>query len=63
MIDRLGQGARPLDLVDEVHVFGSYARGTLAPGDLDVAVVHRADTEFAEDVVSASCPGEIPWRP
>ncbi|WP_369395193.1 nucleotidyltransferase domain-containing protein [Streptomyces sp. CG1] len=37
---------RPLDLVDEVHVFGSYARGALQPGDIDIAVVHRRDTGF-----------------
>lgn len=60
MLDRLDEGRRPLDLVDEVHVFGSYARGALEPGDLDVAVVHRTDTEFAEDVVSAMMYGRDP---
>ncbi|MER6952452.1 nucleotidyltransferase domain-containing protein [Streptomyces sp. NPDC000618] len=60
MLDNLDAGSRPLDLVDEVYVFGSYARGALQPGDLDVAVVHRTDTEFTEHVVGASCTGGIP---
>ncbi|PIB11966.1 MULTISPECIES: nucleotidyltransferase domain-containing protein [Streptomyces] len=60
MLDRLDEAERPLDLVDEVHVFGSYARGALEPGDLDVAVVHRTDTEFTEDVVSAMMSGRDP---
>jgi predicted nucleotidyltransferase len=60
MLGRLDEGGRPLDLVDEVHVFGSYARGALEPGDLDVAVVHRTDTEFTEDVVSAMMYGRDP---
>ncbi|WP_414169071.1 nucleotidyltransferase domain-containing protein [Streptoverticillium reticulum] len=60
MLDHLEQGRRPLDLVDEVHVFGSYARGALEPGDLDVVVVHRRDTEFTEDVVTALMYGRDP---
>ncbi|MGI5457504.1 nucleotidyltransferase domain-containing protein [Streptomyces sp. CA-249302] len=60
MLDRLEAGARPLDLVDEVYVFGSYARGALEPGDLDVAVVHHTDTEFTEDVVGAIIYGRDP---
>ncbi|MFE7272420.1 nucleotidyltransferase domain-containing protein [Streptomyces sp. NPDC057623] len=60
MLDRLEEGDRPLDLVDEVYVFGSYARGALEPGDLDVAVVHHTDTEFTEDVVGAIIYGRDP---
>lgn len=60
MLGKLDGGGRPLDLVDEVHVFGSYARGALAPGDLDLAVVHRTDTEFTEDVVGAILYGRDP---
>ncbi|MGJ5751634.1 nucleotidyltransferase-like protein [Streptomyces puniciscabiei] len=60
MLGNLEQGRRPLDLVDEVYVFGSYARGALEPGDLDVSVVHRTDTDFAEDVVSALMYGRDP---
>jgi hypothetical protein len=29
MLSRLDTGGWPLELVDEVHVFGSYARGAL----------------------------------
>lgn len=60
MLDNLDAGSRPLDLVDEVYVFGSYARGALQPGDLDVAVVHRTDTEFTEHVVGALLYGRDP---
>jgi hypothetical protein len=60
MLDRPDEGRRPLDLVDEVHVFGSYARGALEPGDLDLAVVHRTDTEFTQEVVSAMMNGRDP---
>ncbi|MFD6912387.1 nucleotidyltransferase domain-containing protein [Streptomyces virginiae] len=60
MLDRLDAGERPLDLVDEVYVFGSYARGALDPGDLDVAVVHRTDREFAAELVGAMMSGRDP---
>jgi hypothetical protein len=33
--------------VDEVHVFGSFARGALEPHDVDVAVEFTFDEEFA----------------
>ncbi|WP_217161952.1 nucleotidyltransferase domain-containing protein [Streptomyces sp. AC512_CC834] len=36
MLDRLEEGGWPLDLVDEILVFGSYARGVLEPADVDV---------------------------
>jgi predicted nucleotidyltransferase len=29
MLDRLEEGGWPLDLVDEILIFGSYARGAL----------------------------------
>ncbi|MFE6633645.1 hypothetical protein ACFVFT_35535 [Streptomyces tendae] len=35
MLDRLEEGGWPLDLVDEILVFGSYARGALEPADVD----------------------------
>ncbi|MEH0550975.1 nucleotidyltransferase domain-containing protein [Streptomyces sp. B21-101] len=60
MLDNLDAGSRPLDLVDEVYVFGSYARGALQPGDLDVSVLHRTDTEFTEHVVGALTYGRDP---
>ncbi|WP_159043405.1 nucleotidyltransferase domain-containing protein [Streptomyces sp. NBRC 110028] len=36
MLGRLEASGWPLDLVDEVYVFGSYARGALEPADVDV---------------------------
>lgn len=38
MITRLEDGAWPLGLVEEVYVFGSYARGALEPNDVDVVI-------------------------
>lgn len=44
MITRLENGAWPLGLVDEVYVFGSYARGALEPNDVDVVIEHGTDS-------------------
>ncbi|MCY0942391.1 nucleotidyltransferase domain-containing protein [Streptomyces antarcticus] len=60
MLTRLDAGERPLDLVESVYVFGSYARGALDPGDLDVAVVHRTDMAFSAEVVGAMMAGRDP---
>ncbi|MCC0094656.1 nucleotidyltransferase domain-containing protein [Streptomyces flavotricini] len=60
MLDRLDAQERPLDLVDEVYVFGSYARGALEPGDVDVAVAHRTDAAFTEELVGALMSGRDP---
>ena len=37
----------PLTMLDEIHVFGSYARGAVDPHDVDLAVELTADKEFA----------------
>jgi hypothetical protein len=60
MLTRLDAGERPLDLVDAVHVFGSYARGALEPADVDVAVTHRVDADFSAEVVSDIMYGRDP---
>jgi hypothetical protein len=36
----------PLTLVDELYVFGSFARGALEPHDVDLAVEYTADDEY-----------------
>ena len=38
-----GQQDWPLSLVTEVYLFGSFARGALAPHDLDIDVEHEND--------------------
>lgn len=46
MITRLEGGAWPLGLVEEVYVFGSYARGALEPNDVDVVIEHGTDERW-----------------
>ncbi|MFD9715835.1 hypothetical protein [Streptomyces sp. NPDC059076] len=60
MFHRLEAGDWPLGLVDEVSVFGSYARGAIEPGDLDIAITHRVDSDLADEVVGALSYGRDP---
>ncbi|MFD8079500.1 nucleotidyltransferase domain-containing protein [Streptomyces sp. NPDC059718] len=57
LIARLEQGGWPLGLVDEVYVFGSYARGALDPGDVDVVVEHGTDKRWLGESLHASING------
>uniref|UniRef100_A0AAU2UZP1 Nucleotidyltransferase domain-containing protein n=1 Tax=Streptomyces sp. NBC_00003 TaxID=2903608 RepID=A0AAU2UZP1_9ACTN len=53
MLRRLDQDTgRPLELVDAVYLFGSYARGALEPHDVDIAVDFHRDEEMAARLVS-----------
>ncbi|WCN05138.1 nucleotidyltransferase domain-containing protein [Streptomyces sp. M92] len=63
MLDRLQAGSWPLDLVDEVYVFGSYARGALEPSDVDVVVEHRTDDRLTAEFVHALSYGRDPSAP
>ncbi|WP_051764040.1 nucleotidyltransferase domain-containing protein [Streptomyces virginiae] len=49
----------PLGLVEEVYVFGSYARGALEPNDVDVDVVieHGTDKRWLGESLDASING------
>ncbi|MER5312426.1 nucleotidyltransferase domain-containing protein [Streptomyces sp. NPDC002773] len=60
MLDRLEAGGWPLDLADEVYVFGSYARGALEPADVDVVVEHRTDDRLTAEFVHALSYGRDP---
>ncbi|MEV0281315.1 nucleotidyltransferase domain-containing protein [Streptomyces sp. NPDC050610] len=60
MLDRLEQGGWPLDLVDEILVFGSYARGALNPSDVDLVVEHRRDDRLVSEFVHALSYGRDP---
>ncbi|WP_333773085.1 nucleotidyltransferase domain-containing protein [Streptomyces sp. IBSBF 3136] len=57
MITRLEQGGWPLGLVDEVYVFGSYARGALEPNDVDVVIEHGTDRRWLGESLDASING------
>ncbi|RPE47162.1 nucleotidyltransferase-like protein [Streptomyces sp. Ag109_O5-1] len=60
MLDRLEVGGWPLDLVDEILVFGSYARGALNPSDVDMVVEHRRDDRLVSEFVHALSYGRDP---
>ncbi|MDX2290666.1 MULTISPECIES: nucleotidyltransferase domain-containing protein [Streptomyces] len=57
MITRLEDGVWPLGLVDEVYVFGSYARGALEPNDVDVVIEHGTDRRWLGESLDASING------
>ncbi|MGW3212802.1 nucleotidyltransferase domain-containing protein [Streptomyces parvus] len=57
MITRLEGGAWPLGLVEEVYVFGSYARGALKPNDVDVVIEHGTDKRWLSESLDASING------
>ena len=60
MLDRLEEGGWPLDLVDEILVFGSYARGAPDPSDVDMVVEHRRDDRLVSEFVHALSYGRDP---
>ncbi|NUT47907.1 MAG: hypothetical protein HOV94_11450, partial [Saccharothrix sp.] len=43
----------PSNLVDEICLFGSYIRGALQVGDIDVAVQHSTDKRWVRESMSA----------
>ncbi|MCK1815211.1 nucleotidyltransferase domain-containing protein [Streptomyces sp. XM4011] len=60
MLDRLEEGGWPLDLVDEILLFGSYARGALNPSDVDLVVEHRTDDRLTSEFLHALSYGRDP---
>lgn len=60
MLDRLEEGGWPLDLIDEILVFGSYARGALDPSDVDLVVEHRRDDRLISEFLHALSYGRDP---
>ena len=55
-----GQQEWPLSLVTEVYVFGSFARGALAPHDLDIDVEHGNDDKWSAHFVTSLAYGRDP---
>lgn len=51
----------PLSLVDQVHVFGSFARGALEPHDVDLAVEFTPDEQFKMDFIYDLSRGRNPF--
>lgn len=47
----------PLTLVDEIHVFGSFARGALEPHDVDVVVEFTSDRKYTLQAARAMSRG------
>lgn len=58
-----GQYEWPLSLLTEVYVFGSFARGAVAPHDLDVDVEYKRDDRWTEHFVSSLPYGRDPHSP
>ena len=55
-----GQQDWPLRLVTEVYLFGSFARGALAPHDLDIDVEHENDDKWCSHFVTSLAYGRDP---
>jgi hypothetical protein len=49
LLERVDAAAPPLDCVDELWLFGSYVRGALEPGDVDIDVEYTADEDLRSD--------------
>ncbi|MER6434255.1 hypothetical protein ABT272_42310 [Streptomyces sp900105245] len=43
--------------MDEVYVFGPYARGALEPNDVDVVIEHGTDRRWLDESLDASING------
>jgi len=57
MLDRLEQDTWPVNLVEEIYLFGSYIRGALEVGDMDVVVQHTTDERWRQDSLNAMFSG------
>ncbi len=65
MLDRFFREGhtRPLNLITEIAVFGSYARGAAEPHDVDVHVTIEQDEDWIADTVAAVFAGRDPNTP
>ena len=61
LIDRLEKGDWPASLVQEAYVFGSYVRGSLQPGDIDVVIQHTTDPTWRQQSLDAHINGRDPY--
>jgi hypothetical protein len=58
-----GQETWPLSLVTAVYVFGSFARGALTPGDLDIDIEKTSDEQWSTHFVRSLSAGRDPFIP
>ena len=58
-----GQETWPLSLVTAVYVFGSFARGALTPGDLDIDIEKTSDQQWSTHFVRSLSAGRDPFIP
>jgi predicted nucleotidyltransferase len=63
LLRRLTAGGWPLSVVDEVLLFGSYARGALEPRDVDVSIEFTLDEQYEEQALAAVLYGKDPMVP
>jgi hypothetical protein len=63
LLTNVAAQGRYASLVDRVWVFGSYARGAMEPGDIDIDidVEHRRDRVFGRDLTMALAYGKDPY--
>jgi predicted nucleotidyltransferase len=53
LLINVAAGGRHARMVDEIWLFGSYARGSLTPGDVDLEIVITPDEKYRHDEVRA----------
>ncbi len=60
LLGRVMAAGWPQDLVTELRLFGSYARGALEPHDVDIDVEYVPDERWKQEAVSALLSGRDP---
>jgi Nucleotidyltransferase domain len=53
LLANVAAGGRHARMVDEIWLFGSYARGSLTPGDVDLEIVITPDEKYRHDEIRA----------
>lgn len=63
LLGRVIAGGWPLDLVTELRLFGSYARGALEPHDVDIDVEYVPDKWWKDETLPLLLYGRDPTAP
>src|SRR6266540_1469391 len=63
LLGRVVAGGWPLDLVTELRLFGSYARGALEPHDVDIDVEYVPDERWKDETLPLLLYGRDPTAP
>lgn len=57
-----GQDTWPLEVIDKIHIFGSYARGALEPHDVDLFIEKMSgDERWAHHFINSMSRGSSPY--